>query len=86
MLGLYFLPMDEFDQVFNVIEYDNFDETKMYRIEMEVRINGELRNAKCLVNIPDRERAYSFVNRLNAHWDDIYRIPRWIEKFIERIL
>lgn len=83
MLGLYFFTMNEFDQVFNVLEYDDFDGIKKYRIEMEVRINGELRHAKCLVDIPDRERAYSFADRLNKHWDDIYRIPRWIDKFIE---
>lgn len=78
--------MNELDQIFKVIEVDGICEIPLYRIEMEVRINGELRNAKCLVDIPDREQAYSFVDRLNEHWDDIYRIPRWIEKFIERIL
>ncbi len=59
---------NEFDQLFKVIEVEGVGGTLLYRIEMEIRINGELRHAICLVDIPDREQAYAFVDRLNGHY------------------
>ena len=75
--------MNEFDQFFKVIEPKSLNGNETYRIIMDACINDEPRGSICLANILDRDQAYSFVDRLNEHWDNIYRIPKWIEKFIE---
>ena len=36
-----------------------------------------------LVTVYDEQIAKAFVDRLNKHWDDIYEIPRWTQKFLK---
>ena len=44
---------------------------------------GEHWSAKHLMTVDSKDKAERFVDHFTKHWDDIYRIPRWIDKFIE---
>lgn len=53
-----------------------------YDIFMSARV-GDHWSAKHLMTVDSENKAEYFVDHFTKHWDDIYEIPRWINKFLK---